>query len=617
MKPVPVDLYLDYHGRLVKEVGKSIKNTEKRLHDAELCLNLEPRGRQQKEEHEEWKQKMKTLVYDRVEMKFPDLMNVRKEYLAKAIHDDDQHHHDIKVFSRKDRFAIRSQISSVKDRALASIENGLGEFKNQTYKERLAEQKRNAEETKRKLMSEFLRPADGGSEDNSPTNSSNPNKKKNSKNKKNASEELYNPNTKPDSFYQVSFKTFSRDHKSGNGEREQLQRRKDELKRTMTAIKLKPKTDPASSSSSSSSVGSRGSRARTSSLPQYFLDQMQQDDRDGSRSGNNTGRMYDVDVSELEYLASSAPTPAESPKGQQNSYEAMMNRQRVTSFDTTDTDISVDPTLALHEVVSKQKLDQLLQRRGGTILGPNPVAGTSPTAAASTAGGVATGPARRGPGFKVRDYTMAGLTLQPKTSVISYEPVDKDEDPSEEVLDAANKPLDGTSKPIDPGLDPLDGSDALPKKAKEPPKTLDKLFYPNMAHYVMDDKGEFENKHFPNKKRAYTIVPTKPALGSILDSMKSDKSALFKGKSMGTITSMGTGTGMGTGMSKLMSKVMSKEKQEEKEPDPLPDARDPALTSTSFLASRNVKIHDAVDTWYRENNIYCPGVYVYVNVYVK
>jgi hypothetical protein len=198
MKPVPVELYLDYHGRLVKEVGKSIKNTEKKLHDAELCLNLEPRGLL-KEEHAEWKQKMNALVYNNKEQQFPDLMNVRKEYLAKAIHDDDQHHQELKVFSRKDRFAIRSQIASVKDRALASIDNGLGEFKNQTYKERLAEQKRNAEETKRKLMSEFLGPTEGS--DSSPSSN------KNTKNKKDKqkTEELYNPNTKPDSFYQVPF----------------------------------------------------------------------------------------------------------------------------------------------------------------------------------------------------------------------------------------------------------------------------------------------------------------------------------------------------------------------------------------------------------------------------
>ena len=82
MKPVSVELNLDYHGRLVMTVGDKIKDTIKRLHAAELLLNLEPGRSKGIEERQEWKHKMDDLM-KREDMAFPALSEVRKEYLTK------------------------------------------------------------------------------------------------------------------------------------------------------------------------------------------------------------------------------------------------------------------------------------------------------------------------------------------------------------------------------------------------------------------------------------------------------------------------------------------------------------------------------------------------------
>jgi hypothetical protein len=84
VKPVSLEMELDFHERLLHTVGKSIASTKKRLHDAELVLNLRPPDHEAAE-IEEWNAKVAQLIDRRGPLEFPTLYKVRKEYESKAL----------------------------------------------------------------------------------------------------------------------------------------------------------------------------------------------------------------------------------------------------------------------------------------------------------------------------------------------------------------------------------------------------------------------------------------------------------------------------------------------------------------------------------------------------
>lgn len=84
VKPVSLEMELDFHERLLHTVGKSIASTKKRLHDAELILNLRPPDHEEAE-IQEWNVKVSQLIDKRGPLEFPTLYKVRKEYESKAL----------------------------------------------------------------------------------------------------------------------------------------------------------------------------------------------------------------------------------------------------------------------------------------------------------------------------------------------------------------------------------------------------------------------------------------------------------------------------------------------------------------------------------------------------
>ena len=151
MKPIKLELYLDYHERLINSTEKNLSKSKNKLHSAELNLSLKP---QNQEEMKHWRSKMNG-IYANNQMTFPDLMNIRKEHLAREVNNDEQHLIDIKKFIQKDKFIIQNQINSVFTRFKASLKNGNG-FKNQTLQEKLAAEKRMAAEVNRNQLNRFM-----------------------------------------------------------------------------------------------------------------------------------------------------------------------------------------------------------------------------------------------------------------------------------------------------------------------------------------------------------------------------------------------------------------------------------------------------------------------------
>jgi len=83
VKPVSLEMELDFHERLLNSVGKSIASTKKRLHDAELILNLRPPDHEEAE-IQEWNVKVSQLIDRRGPLQFPTLSNIQREYEKKA-----------------------------------------------------------------------------------------------------------------------------------------------------------------------------------------------------------------------------------------------------------------------------------------------------------------------------------------------------------------------------------------------------------------------------------------------------------------------------------------------------------------------------------------------------
>jgi len=77
-QPVPINHHLELHQQMLNSVEKSLQHTKKRLHDAELTLNLKPSTFKQAE-LSIWNEKIHQLITKRDVLPFPTLYEVRKQ----------------------------------------------------------------------------------------------------------------------------------------------------------------------------------------------------------------------------------------------------------------------------------------------------------------------------------------------------------------------------------------------------------------------------------------------------------------------------------------------------------------------------------------------------------
>ena len=83
-KPVPLDIELEYHEKLVNTIGKGIHKTKKKLHETELILNIRP------PDHEisnliEWTEKKNQIFNNKDPLIFPTLYGIKKEHDEKKL----------------------------------------------------------------------------------------------------------------------------------------------------------------------------------------------------------------------------------------------------------------------------------------------------------------------------------------------------------------------------------------------------------------------------------------------------------------------------------------------------------------------------------------------------
>jgi hypothetical protein len=78
MKPVGVDLGLEFHEKLIHKVDHSLKSTKFRLHQTELLLNLEP-PLDEVSHHEDWEATIEDLLSDNHRLEFPKFSQIQKQ----------------------------------------------------------------------------------------------------------------------------------------------------------------------------------------------------------------------------------------------------------------------------------------------------------------------------------------------------------------------------------------------------------------------------------------------------------------------------------------------------------------------------------------------------------
>eukprot|EP01039_Chlorochromonas_danica_P009153 gene9153-10104_t len=83
LRPIFMDIHLDYHDQLINKVGKALSKTKKQLHDTELIINLEPALNDP--EHPKWVQEVDKKLTEHLNPDFPTLSQLRKEYAMKKL----------------------------------------------------------------------------------------------------------------------------------------------------------------------------------------------------------------------------------------------------------------------------------------------------------------------------------------------------------------------------------------------------------------------------------------------------------------------------------------------------------------------------------------------------
>jgi hypothetical protein len=84
MKPVPVDVELEYHERLIHKVDHSLRGTKSRLQRAELLLNLEP-PLDEPSNHEEWVENVHDILSSNHRLEFPKFSRMQKQHEIKHL----------------------------------------------------------------------------------------------------------------------------------------------------------------------------------------------------------------------------------------------------------------------------------------------------------------------------------------------------------------------------------------------------------------------------------------------------------------------------------------------------------------------------------------------------
>lgn len=195
-------------------------------------------------------------------------------------------------------------------------------------------------------------------------------------------------------------------------------------------------------------------------------------------------------------------------------------------------------------------------------------------------------------GFRVKDYTMEGLSLQVESKIISYD-FDKEEEEEEEL-----------------GDDEEEDADAIAEKNAWLERPLKDLFEPNLEDYMTDDKGEFSNKHLHQTFKKRGGVDIKKYIAKPQRASTSAPSA--QGQSM--FGMMGNSSSSIDNAS-LDRKVLRIHKQKR------PSVRGfscrgstpkkPSKTASDILTldhlAPKADIEAAVTDWYKQNDIYSPG----------
>ena len=78
VKPVPLDLELEVHERLIHTIGKGISRTKKKLADSELMLNVRPPDNEVANLIE-WTAKKNKLFEQKDVLMFPTLLKIKRE----------------------------------------------------------------------------------------------------------------------------------------------------------------------------------------------------------------------------------------------------------------------------------------------------------------------------------------------------------------------------------------------------------------------------------------------------------------------------------------------------------------------------------------------------------
>lgn len=79
MKPVAMDVGLEFHEKLIHKVDHSLKSTKNRLQRTELLLNLEPPS-DEASNHEEWEETIKDLLSSNHRLEFPKFSKIQKQH---------------------------------------------------------------------------------------------------------------------------------------------------------------------------------------------------------------------------------------------------------------------------------------------------------------------------------------------------------------------------------------------------------------------------------------------------------------------------------------------------------------------------------------------------------
>jgi len=79
VKPVPLGVSLDYHEKLINQVGRTIKSTRKKLHESELLLNLEP-PEDEPENRDKWRAKVQSVLNTHEKYQFPSLRKMQQDF---------------------------------------------------------------------------------------------------------------------------------------------------------------------------------------------------------------------------------------------------------------------------------------------------------------------------------------------------------------------------------------------------------------------------------------------------------------------------------------------------------------------------------------------------------